>query len=119
MSEKKPAGPKDSDGGIATDTKTRPTTKTTTEKKLQPPKLYKVVLHNDDFTSMEFVTALLMHVFHHPESTAQAIMLHIHRTGAGVAGIYTHEVAETKVAQVIELAEKAEFPLQCTMEPET
>jgi ATP-dependent Clp protease adaptor protein ClpS len=89
-----------------------------TEKKLAKPRLYKVILHNDDFTTMEFVVALLIHVFHHNESSAQAIMLHIHKTGMGVAGIYTREIAETKVAQTMELAEKAEFPLQCTMEPE-
>ncbi len=89
-----------------------------TERKLSRPRLYKVILLNDDFTTMEFVVALLLHVFHHTEATAQAIMLHIHRTGAGVAGIYTKEIAETKISQVMELAEKAEYPLQCTMEPE-
>jgi ATP-dependent Clp protease adaptor protein ClpS len=98
------------EGGVAVETKT--------DKKLQKPRLYKVLLLNDDFTTMEFVVALLIHVFHHGESNAQAIMLAIHRTGSGVAGIYTKEIAETKVAQVMELAEKAEFPLQCTMEPE-
>ena len=66
---------------------------------------------------MEFVVALLIHVFHHDESSAQAIMLHIHTNGVGIAGVYTYEVAETKVAMVMELAERAEFPLQCTMEP--
>jgi ATP-dependent Clp protease adaptor protein ClpS len=101
---------KEQEGGVATDTRT--------EKKLAKPRLYKVLLHNDDYTTMEFVVALLMHVFHHSEANAQAIMLHIHKSGIGVAGIYTHEVAETKVAQVMELAKKAEFPLQCTMEPE-
>lgn len=98
------------EGGVAVDSKV--------ERKLAKPRLYKVIFHNDDFTTMEFVVALLMDVFHHTEGSAQAIMLHIHRTGLGVAGIYTHEVAETKVAQVMDLAEKAEFPLQCTMEPE-
>ena len=108
------AGPKrreqEDEGGVATQKKT--------ERKLARPRLYKVILHNDDFTTMEFVVALLMHVFHHDESSAQAIMLHIHRTGMGVAGVYTYEVAETKVAQVKELAEKAEFPLLCTLEPD-
>jgi ATP-dependent Clp protease adaptor protein ClpS len=98
------------EGGVATDVKT--------DKKLARPRLYKVLLHNDDYTTMEFVVALLMHVFHHSEPSAQTIMLHIHKSGIGVAGIYTHEVAETKVAQVMDLAQKAEFPLQCTMEPE-
>jgi ATP-dependent Clp protease adaptor protein ClpS len=86
-----------------------------TEKK--EPTLYKVVLLNDDYTTMEFVVALLIHVFHHDDSSAQAIMLHIHQNGVGIAGVYTYEVAETKVATVMELAEKAEFPLQCTLEP--
>ncbi len=98
------------DGGVATEQ--------LTEKKLQKPRLYKVLLHNDDFTTMEFVVALLMHVFHHTESDAQGIMLHIHTRGLGVAGVYTYEIAETKIAQVAELAEKAEFPLLCTMEPD-
>jgi ATP-dependent Clp protease adaptor protein ClpS len=98
------------DGGVATEQKT--------EKKLARPRLYKVLLHNDDFTTMEFVVALLIHVFHHNESDAQTIMLHIHTHGVGVAGVYTYEVAETKVAQVMELAEKAEFPLLCTLEPD-
>jgi ATP-dependent Clp protease adaptor protein ClpS len=98
------------DGGVATEQKT--------EKKLARPRLYKVLLHNDDYTTMEFVVALLMHVFHHTESDAQGIMLHIHTRGLGVAGVYTYEVAETKVAQVMELAEKADFPLLCTMEPD-
>lgn len=102
------------DGGVATDQKTQ----TTTEKKLARPRLYKVLLHNDDYTTMEFVVALLMHVFHHTESDAQGIMLHIHTHGLGVAGVYTYEVAETKVAQVMELAEKADYPLLCTMEPD-
>jgi ATP-dependent Clp protease adaptor protein ClpS len=87
------------------------------EQALKPPAMYKVLLLNDDYTTMEFVVALLIHVFHHDESSAQAIMLHIHKNGVGIAGVYTYEVAETKVATVMELAEKAEFPLQCTMEP--
>ena len=98
------------DTGVVTEKKT--------EQKLARPRLYRVLLHNDDYTTMEFVVALLIHVFHHNETTAQAIMLNIHRTGAGIAGIYTKEIAETKVAQVMELAEKAEYPLQCTMEPD-
>lgn len=107
--------PKSNEGGVATET--APKTGESTKQKLQRPKLYKVLLLNDDYTTMEFVVALLIHVFHHDESAAQAIMLHIHQRGVGVAGIYTYEVAETKVAMVMELAEKAEFPLQCTLEP--
>jgi ATP-dependent Clp protease adaptor protein ClpS len=106
-----PPKKKSDDGGVATELEKK------TKTKLQRPKLYKVLLLNDDYTTMEFVVLLLMHVFHHDDSTANAIMLHIHQTGVGVAGVYTYEVAETKVATVMELAEKAEFPLQCTMEP--
>ncbi len=102
---------KTDDGGVTTELEKK------TKQQLQRPKLYKVLLLNDDYTTMEFVVLLLMHVFHHDDSTAQAIMLHIHQRGVGVAGVYTYEVAETKVATVMELAEKAEFPLQCTMEP--
>ena len=77
-----------------------------------------MLFHNDDFTTMEFVVAVLQQVFHHSDATAAAIMLNVHRTGIGVAGIYTHEIAETKVAQTMALAEKAEFPLQVTLEPD-
>jgi ATP-dependent Clp protease adaptor protein ClpS len=104
---------KEDDGGVATEVEK----KTRQKLKLQRPKLYKVLLLNDDYTTMEFVVALLIHVFHHDEASAQAIMLHIHENGVGVAGVYTYEVAETKVAMVMELAEKAEYPLQCTLEP--
>ena len=106
-----PRKPNVDDGGVATEVERKQKTK------LQRPKLYKVLLLNDDYTTMEFVVALLIHVFHHDEGSAQAIMLHIHQNGVGIAGVYTYEVAETKVAMVMELAEKAEFPLQCTMEP--
>lgn len=82
------------------------------------PRLWKVVLHNDDYTTMEFVVAVLTHVFHHSEASATAIMLNIHRTGIGVAGIYTFEVAETKMAETMDLAREAEHPLQVTLEPE-
>ena len=100
------------DTGVVTETHTK------SKEKLQKPPLYKVLFHNDNYTTMEFVVALLIHVFHHTEGDAQGIMLHIHTHGLGVAGVYTYEVAETKVAQVMELAEKAEFPLLCTMEPD-
>ena len=86
--------------------------------RLKPPQMYKVLLHNDDYTSMEFVVAILQTVFHHSESSATRIMLHIHNSGVGVAGVFTAEIAETKVRKVMELAREAEFPLLCTMEPE-
>ncbi|HUI25351.1 MAG TPA: ATP-dependent Clp protease adapter ClpS [Candidatus Kryptonia bacterium] len=89
---------------------------TETEKKLEKPKLYKVLLHNDDYTTMEFVVQVLQAVFHKPLAEATQIMLHVHKKGIGVCGVYTYEVAETKVAQVLGLAKAHEFPLQCTME---
>ncbi len=91
-------------------TKTRQTTK--------KPKLYKVLLHNDDYTTMEFVVQLLVTVFLRDAQNAYEIMMHVHKAGVGVAGVYTREIAETKVAKTIELARKYEFPLECTMEPE-
>jgi ATP-dependent Clp protease adaptor protein ClpS len=98
------------EGGVAVEEQT--------ERKVRRPRLYKVVFHNDDYTTMEFVVAVLVHVFHHSETSATAIMLSIHRTGVGVAGIYTYEIAETKVAQTMELAKEADHPLQVTLEPE-
>jgi len=89
---------------------------TESEKKLKPPPLYKVLLHNDDYTTMEFVVELLQTVFQHSHAEATQIMLHVHRNGIGVAGVYTHEVAETKVAIVEALARRREFPLKVSME---
>jgi len=89
---------------------------TQTKKKLKPPKMYKVLLHNDDYTTMEFVVEILQSVFHRSAIEATQIMLHVHRNGIGVAGVYTHEVAETKVATVEIRARRCEFPLMCTME---
>ena len=93
-------------------------TKTKTAKKVAKPPLYKVLLHNDDFTTMEFVVAVLEAIFHHSEAAASAIMLHIHRHGVGVAGVFTYQIAEAKVAEVMHAAEKAEYPLLCTLEPD-
>jgi len=82
------------------------------------PPLYKVLLHNDDFTTMDFVVYVLRHVFHHSEEDALRIMLNVHYQGLGVAGVYTYEVAEGKVAKVESLAREHEYPLLCTMEEE-
>jgi len=91
-----------------------------TEKKskTQKPKLWKVILHNDDFTTMEFVVKVLMELFNKTAAEATDLMLQVHRRGACVAGVYTHEVAETKVAAVEQMAREAEFPFLCTMERE-
>src|SRR5512140_2861272 len=85
-------------------------TKKRTAERTQAPRRFKVLLHNDDYTTMEFVVWLLQTVFHHDETTATEIMLHIHRRGVGVAGVYTREIAETRVRQVEALAREHEFP---------
>ena len=82
------------------------------------PSLYKVLLHNDDYTTMEFVVMLLMTVFHHDQQESHRIMMHVHQKGIGVAGVYPREVAEMKVQKSQALARSHEFPLECTMEPE-
>jgi ATP-dependent Clp protease adaptor protein ClpS len=89
---------------------------TETEKKLKKPPLYKVLLHNDDYTTKEFVVQVLQYVFHKEPTEAVQIMLHVHRKGIGVAGVYSYEIAETKVALVESLARQNEYPLKCTME---
>ncbi len=86
--------------------------------KLEKPPLYKVLLHNDDFTTMEFVVYVLQTIFGHGESASFRIMLQVHTQGVGVAGVYTYEVAEMKAAQVSELAHANEYPLLCTLEEE-
>jgi len=93
-------------------------TETRPEEKLKRPRLYKVLFHNDDYTTMEFVVWALMSVFHHDEATATGIMLHVHKNGIGVAGVYPRDVAETRAARVEALARAHEFPLRCTVEEE-
>ncbi len=90
--------------------------KTEGKTKLERPPLYKVFLHNDDFTTMEFVVFILQTVFNHGESDAVRIMLNVHRQGIGLAGVYTYEIAEMKVDKVTSIAQANEFPLLCTME---
>ncbi len=82
------------------------------------PRLWRVLLHNDDFTTPEFVVWVLETVFRKSEAEAFQIMLHVHHGGVGVAGVYTKEIAETKVAATERLAEQHEFPLRVSMEPE-
>ena len=85
---------------------------------LQEPSKYKVLLLNDDYTTMDFVVMVLMVVFRQSLEDAQKIMLNIHRNGKGLCGIYAFEVAETKVAQVAAMAEQHKFPLKCSLEEE-
>lgn len=89
-----------------------------TEKKLKRPPLYKVLLHNDDYTTKEFVVQILEYVFNKDNTEAVQIMMHVHRKGIGVAGVYAYEVAETKVKTVEGLARQFEYPLKCSIEEE-
>jgi ATP-dependent Clp protease adaptor protein ClpS len=98
----------DSDTGVLT--RTKPKTK--------KPSLYKVLLLNDDYTPMEFVVFILEQFFSKNREDAYTIMLHVHQKGVGVCGVYTFEVAETKVTQVMDAARQAGHPLQCTLEKE-
>jgi ATP-dependent Clp protease adaptor protein ClpS len=86
--------------------------------KVQRPKRYLVVLHNDDYTTMEFVVHVLMKFFHLDETEATQIMLQVHHRGYGVVGAYTRDVAETKASQVMDYAKEHQHPLRCTAEPE-
>ncbi len=108
-----PRGPgngNDQDGRTGLVTKTRPKTK--------KPSLYKVLLLNDDYTPMEFVIHVLEKYFSKGREEATRIMLHVHQKGVGVCGVFTYEVAETKVTQVMDVARQNGHPLQCTMEKE-
>ncbi len=99
---------KGGDPGTVVINKTRPKTKR--------PSLYRVILLNDDYTPMEFVIHVLRRVFQHSQDEATRIMLHVHNHGVGECGVYTYEVAETKVTHVMDLARKHQHPLQCVME---
>ncbi len=109
MPPSNPAGA-DPRGGVLTEK--RP------ELERTPPRAWRVLLHNDDYTTQEFVVWVLETVFARSAADAMAIMLHVHHAGVGVAGVYTKEVAETKVAATERLAEQHEYPLRVSMEPE-
>ncbi|MFM9904420.1 MAG: ATP-dependent Clp protease adaptor ClpS [Pyrinomonadaceae bacterium] len=100
----------DIDGGseVMTETRTR----------LEKPKLYKVLLHNDDFTTMEFVVFILQHVFGRDEAEAFTIMLKVHNEGVGIAGIYSYEIATMKSEKAMNIAKAREYPLLCSVEEE-
>jgi ATP-dependent Clp protease adaptor protein ClpS len=117
MSDENGNGFEDDDAGgpgkgrsTAVVTKAKPKTK--------KPSMYRVLILNDDYTPMEFVVYVLERFFNKSREDATRIMLHVHQTGVGVCGVYSFEVAETKVAQVLDLARRNEHPLQCTMEKE-
>lgn len=98
---------RDEQSGVATVKKT----------KLRPPKMYKVLMHNDDYTTMEFVILVLQKFFNKSASESQTIMLEVHTRGFGICGIYTYEVAESKVAKVTKYARDNGHPLKCSTEP--
>ena len=83
----------------------------------QKPRPYNVVLHNDDFTTMEFVVIILMEVFNHPSARAVQLMQEVHHKGKSVVGTYTYEIAETKAEETMVLAQKSGYPLKCSVHP--
>lgn len=89
---------------------------TSSEEKLDEPRMYRVILHNDDYTTMDFVVAVLMKVFGKPAAEAMAIMLDVHKRGRGLCGVYTLDIAKTKTDQVHAMAKKSEYPLRCSYE---
>lgn len=109
--DRRPNGGNNDDGpntGVVI--KTRPKTK--------KPSMYKVLMLNDDYTPMEFVVHVLERFFSKNREEATQIMMHVHQRGVGICGVYTYEVAETKVTQVMDLARQNQHPLQCTIEKE-
>lgn len=80
------------------------------------PRMYRVVLHNDDYTTMDFVVEVLISVFHKPAAEATRIMLDVHNKGIGSVGVYTYDIAVSKIDQVHDMAEQREFPLRCSCE---
>ncbi len=103
---------------MAEDIRIKEDIKTDTRIKITKPDLYKVLLLNDDYTTMDFVVHILESIFHKSPVEAVQIMLHVHKKGSGVAGIYTKDIAETKINIVHELAHQNGFPLKCIMEKE-
>jgi ATP-dependent Clp protease adaptor protein ClpS len=105
-----PGNPGEGEPGSGTQTLVRPDQRTAT------PKFYKVVIHNDDFTPRDFVVHVLQRFFRKDETTATELMLQIHHRGLGIAGVYTHEIAETKAYQVNEYSKQNRYPLRTTVE---
>jgi ATP-dependent Clp protease adaptor protein ClpS len=114
------AGPKSAgrNGGSKQDDDGKTDVVTKTKPKTKKPSLYKVLILNDDYTPMEFVVFVLERFFSKGREEATRIMLHVHHKGVGICGVFTYEIAETKVAQVMDMARQHVHPLQCTMEKE-
>lgn len=100
------------------DTRSTTGTRARHKTRLAKPSMYKVIMLNDDITTMEFVVEILQDIFNRTEVEAEQIMLAIHNTGKGICGVYTHEIAETKVLEVHARADQAKFPLRCHLEKE-
>jgi ATP-dependent Clp protease adaptor protein ClpS len=100
----------DHEADVVTESKTR--------EEVKRPRLYKVLIHNDHYTTREFVVDVLRSVFHHSETDATRIMLYVHHQGVGVAGVYAYEIAEMKARKTEDMAREHEFPLRLTLEPE-
>ncbi len=84
--------------------------------KLLEPKMYRILMHNDHYTTMDFVIEVIMQIFHKPAAEATKIMLDIHKKGMGVCGVYTYDIAVTKISEVHKMAKKRQFPLKCSYE---
>lgn len=113
MSDRKDKKPRrDDDSGILTATRPK------AEEKTKKPRLYKVLLHNDDYTTMEFVVEVLQKFFHKNHAEAMHLMLYVHHKGKAVVGVFTYDVAHTKSQQVVSFARQNGHPLMCTVEPD-
>jgi ATP-dependent Clp protease adaptor protein ClpS len=107
--------PNDKNGDLDTRTKPKGELETLEKPKTERPPLYEVLLHNDDYTTQEFVVYVLMKFFQHDATSARKIMLHVHTKGIGVAGVFPFDIAETKVHQVVEFSREHEMPLQSSL----
>jgi ATP-dependent Clp protease adaptor protein ClpS len=104
-------------GGKRPEEKHAPGVDTMERTRTKKPPMYKVLMHNDDYTTKEFVVMILRTIFRRSEGEAVVIMENVHKNGIGVAGVYTHEIAEMKIAKTTQLAQAYEYPLQLSMEP--
>jgi ATP-dependent Clp protease adaptor protein ClpS len=86
------------------------------DQEIREPKMYRVILHNDDYTTMDFVIEVLISIFHKPAADATRIMIDVHKKGKGICGVYPYDIAATRVVRVHQMARKREFPLKCTLE---
>jgi len=86
------------------------------DQEIREPKMYRVLLHNDDYTTMDFVIEVLISIFHKPAADATRIMIDVHKKGNGICGVYNYDIAATRVVRVHQLARRREFPLKCSLE---